>query len=388
MPATAAPEPPPPPSKRRLKLLVALSGGVDSAVAALLLQQQGHEVHAAYMRTWMNEEGNELPGACPWEEDVENAAGAAKMLGIPFRILHLVRDYRERVVEYLVEGYRRGLTPNPDVMCNREMKFGVFLRQALAEGFDGVATGHYARRRDNPDGTADILEGADPAKDQSYFLALLSQEQARRAWFPVGGLLKSEVRELARAAGLPNAARKDSQGICFLGKVDIRAFLARFIPDAPGPIVNTAGKALGTHRGLHRYTLGQRRGIDVPSNADNEHYVVVAKDYAANTLRVAFDHPETAGTLYTGTAAVHSLTWLNAPVTTERVLPVRVRYRDPATPAVFTPDGAGGATLRFLETQRGIAAGQVLAIYEEVAGAPATAGAANGRTLLGGGVFC
>jgi tRNA-specific 2-thiouridylase len=356
------------------KLLVALSGGVDSAVAALLLQQQGHEIHAAYMRTWMNEEGLPLPGECPWEEDVANARAVSEKLGIPFRVLNLVEGYRERVVEYLVEGYRRGLTPNPDAVCNREMKFGVLLRLALADGFDGVATGHYARRRDNADGTTDILTGLDANKDQSYFLALLRQEQARLAHFPVGGLEKPRVRELAREAALPNATRKDSQGICFLGKVPINQFLALYIADKPGLIVNTAGKILGEHRGLHRHTIGQRRGLDVPSNADHEHYVVVAKEFETNILRVAFDHPGTPG-LYTEHARVHGLTWVNAPVTAACDLPVRVRYRDPSTLAHFTPDGAGGGELRFREPQRGIAPGQVLALYAE------------GGVLLGGGVF-
>ncbi len=355
------------------KILVALSGGVDSAVAALLLKQQGHDVHAAYMRTWMNEEGGKLLGECPWEEDVVNARGVAEKLEIPFRVLDLIKDYRERIVEYLVEGYRRGITPNPDAMCNREMKFGVFLRQALSDGFAGVATGHDARRRDNADGSADILEGLDPNKDQSYFLALLRQEQLRQAHFPIGGLQKSDVRALARDAGLPNAARKDSQGICFLGKVRINEFLALYIPDKPGDIVNDAGKTVGRHRGLHRYTIGQRKGIDVPSNTDFEHYVVVAKDFENNVLRVAFERPNLPG-LYTNEAFAGGLSWVNNPITETRDLLVRVRYRDPATPARFEPDAAGNARIRFSDTQRGLASGQILALY-------------NGETLLGGGVF-
>ncbi|MDR2982399.1 MAG: tRNA 2-thiouridine(34) synthase MnmA, partial [Puniceicoccales bacterium] len=295
------------------RIMVALSGGVDSAVAALLLKQQGHEVHAAYMRTWMNEEGGKLLGECPWEEDVVNARGVAEKLGIPFRVIDLIKDYRERIVEYLVEGYKRGITPNPDVMCNREMKFGVFLRQALADGFDGVATGHYARKRINDGDTADVLEGLDPNKDQSYFLALLRQEQVQKAWFPIGHLQKSEVRTLAREAGFPNAARKDSQGICFLGNVRINEFLALYIPDKPGPIVNAEGKTVGTHRGLHRYTIGQRKGIDVPSNTDHEHYVVVAKDFENNALKVAFERPDLPG-LYSQEAQVDRISWLNQPV--------------------------------------------------------------------------
>ena len=355
------------------RLLVALSGGVDSAVAALLLKQQGHEVHGAYMRTWMNEEGGRLLGECPWEDDVANASAVAASLEIPFRVIDLIRDYRERIVEYLVEGYRLGITPNPDAMCNREMKFGIFLRQAIADGFDGVATGHYARRRDNADGTSDILEGLDLAKDQSYFLALLRQEQVRLATFPIGNLHKADVRALALKAGLPNAARKDSQGICFLGKVSINAFLALYIPDKPGPIINAHGSIVGQHRGLHRYTIGQRKGVDVPSNTDNEHYVVVAKDFETNTLRVAFERPGLPG-LYTSEAVVDGLSWLNDPIPDECEMDVRVRYRDPTTRARFIPDNAGSARILFREIQRGLAPGQILALY-------------NGPVLCGAGIF-
>lgn len=355
------------------KILVALSGGVDSAVAALLLQRQGHEVHAAYMRTWMNEEGGRFLGECPWEEDVVYARGVCEKLGIPFRTLDLMKDYRERIVEYLVEGYSSGVTPNPDVMCNREMKFGVFLRQALADGFDGIATGHYARKRVNADGTSDILTGLDANKDQSYFLTFVRQEQLARAWFPVGDLQKADVRRLATEAGLPNAARKDSQGICFIGKVNINEFLSRYIPEKPGPIVNHEGRTVGKHKGLHRYTLGQRKGIDVPSNTDGEHYVVVAKEFETNTLRVAFERPGLEG-LYRDECFVEKLTWVNRPVAEPRELLARVRYRDALTPVTYTPDAFGGAHIRFLNTQRGITSGQVLALHD-------------GDALLGGGVY-
>jgi tRNA-specific 2-thiouridylase len=355
------------------KVLVALSGGVDSAVAALLLKQQGHEVHAAYFRTWMNEEGLPFPGECPWEEDVRNAQSVAAHLGLPFRIIDLVEDYKRTVVEYLVEGYRRGLTPNPDIICNREMKFGVFLRKALADGFDVIATGHYARRRENTDGTFDLLEGLDPNKDQSYFLALLRQEQLAKAIFPIGELLKPEVRKIAADARLPNAERKDSQGICFLGQIPVQAFLERHIPDAPGRVVNAAGKEIGQHRGLHRYTIGQRKGIGLPSNTDHEYFVVVKKDFATNTLHVAFDKPD-APWLYTDVAVARDFTWINRPVTSEQDILARVRYRDAATPARFIPQADGSVHLRFAQTQRGLAPGQVLAVYQD-------------RVLMGGGVF-
>ncbi|MFM9000500.1 MAG: tRNA 2-thiouridine(34) synthase MnmA [Opitutia bacterium] len=355
------------------RMLVALSGGVDSAVAALLLKRQGHEVHAAYFRTWMNEEGLPFPGECPWEEDVRTARAAAEHLGLPFRTIDLVADYRRTVVEYLVEGYRSGLTPNPDIVCNREMKFGVFLRRALADGFDAIATGHYARRRANADGTYDLLEGADANKDQSYFLALLRQEQLARAVFPVGELMKPEVRKLAAEAGLPNAERKDSQGICFLGQVPVQDFLERHIPDAPGPVVNHEGRTIGTHRGLHRYTLGQRKGIGLPSNTDHEHYVVVRKDFATSTLHVAFERPGLPG-LYADRATARDFSWINGPLRGEAEILARIRHRDPSTPARLRFRDDGSADVSFANAQRGIAPGQVLAVYE-------------GQVLRGGGVF-
>jgi tRNA-specific 2-thiouridylase len=355
------------------KVLVALSGGVDSAVAALLLKQQGHEVHAAYFRTWMNEEGLPFPGECPWEDDVRNAQAVAEHLGLPFRIIDLVQDYRDTVVQYLVDGYRQGLTPNPDIICNREMKFGVFLRKAIKDGYDVIATGHYARRRENTDGTFDLLEGLDPNKDQSYFLALLRQEQLAKAIFPIGELLKPEVRKLAADAQLPNAERKDSQGICFLGQIPVQDFLERHIPDSPGPVVNAAGKEIGKHRGLHRYTIGQRKGIGLPSNTENEYFVVVKKDFAMNTLHVAFDKPD-APWLYTSEAVARDFTWINQPAVGEQDILARVRYRDKATSARFIPQPDGTVRLHFAEIQRGLAPGQVLAVYHD-------------RVLMGGGVF-
>ena len=355
------------------KILVALSGGVDSAVAALLLKQQGHEVHGAYFRTWMNEEGLPFPGECPWEDDVRNAQAVAEHLKIPFKIIDLVKDYREKVVEYLVDGYRRGLTPNPDIICNREMKFGVFLQRALQEGYDAIATGHYVRRRANADGTFDLMEGIDPQKDQSYFLALLRQSQIAQVLFPIGDFTKSEIRKLAEEAKLPNATRKDSQGICFLGQVPVQDFLEKHIPDQPGPIVRADGKTIGQHRGLHRYTIGQRKGIGLPSNTDNEYFVVTKKDFNTNTLHVAFDKPGTPD-LYTNEAKAYNFSWINQPVTTAQDIEVRVRYRDASTWAKYIPEADGSVTLKFKDIQRGLAPGQMVAIYRD-------------HVLLGGGIF-
>lgn len=355
------------------KILLAMSGGVDSAVAALRLRQAGHELSAAYMRTWLNEDGADLFSDCPWEEDIRAAEAVAAHLGIPFEVVNLMDAYHEKVVQYMVDGYRRGLTPNPDIMCNREMKFGVFLDYALKEGFDAVATGHYCRLLPYDDGSVDLLEGADPLKDQSYFLAMVRQAQLRRARFPVGDLHKATTRALAREAGLPNAGRKDSQGICFLGKVDINAFLRRYIPDRPGDIVRVDGTVLGRHKGLHHFTLGQRRGIGIPSNTDFQNYVVVAKDLQRNELRVAFDAPTAPG-LYQGEVILYDLNWTRQAVTSPRRLLAKPRYRDPAVEADFIPLGADRAKVSFAVPQRALATGQVLALYD-------------GDRLLGGGFY-
>ncbi len=353
------------------KILVALSGGVDSAVAALLLKEAGHEVSGAYIRTWMNEE---VPLAdCPAQQDIEDSRAVAKHLGIDYEIVNLVNQYREHVVNYLVDGYRRGFTPNPDMLCNREMKFGIFQRFALDQGFDAIATGHYVRRRENDDGSVDLLEGVDKNKDQSYFLALLRQEQVRPALFPLGGLTKPGVRRRAREAGLPNAEKKDSQGICFLGDMNINRFLEYYIADEPGEIINTAGQVVGEHRGLHRYTMGQRRGIGVPSNTDHEAYVVTGFDLDANRLIVGFDRPDTPG-LHTREAGLRDLGFVNRTIDSERRLLAKPRYRDPSQAVTFTPGPSGGARVRFDEPQRALARGQVLALYE-------------GECLLGGGFY-
>lgn len=353
------------------KVLVGLSGGVDSAVAAALLVEQGHEVAAGYMKNWINDEG--IPGDCPWEQDIEDARAVAKTLGIEFRVIDLIDSYRDRIVNYLIEGYRSGVTPNPDVWCNREMKFGVFLDYALSQGFEFVATGHYARRRTLSEGGAAILRGADPNKDQSYFLALMTRTQVSHALFPTGEMLKPEVRATARRFNLPVAEKKDSQGICFLGQVKMSDFLRHYVPDSPGEIVDVEGRVLGEHRGLHLYTLGQRKGHGVASPRDGMAYVVVGKDPQRNRLIVGWDQPGSEG-LYSRVCTVGTLSSINEPIESRRMVEAQPRYRAKAEPAVVTPLENGRIRLEFERAQRAIAPGQICGFYE-------------GGRLLGGGVF-
>ncbi len=349
-----------------------MSGGVDSSVAALLLKRQGFDVTGAYMKNWINEDG--VVGDCPWMQDIEDARRVAGEIGIDFQVVNLMRDYREKVVQYLLDGYASGLTPNPDIMCNREIKFGVFRAWAAEHGYTAVATGHYARTRTNPEGDVELFEAADRNKDQTYFLSLLSQEQVRAARFPIGDLEKPELRRIARGAGLSTADKKDSQGICFIGEVRMEDFLRAYVPDRPGPIIRASdGTELGRHRGLHYYTLGQRRGIGVPSNTENAAYVVLGKRAEDQALLVGFDRPDAPG-LFQSEVRVRSLSWIGRPVTNSGMLEARVRYRDPRVRIEFEPDGNGMARVRFEKPQRALALGQILALYK-------------GDNVLGGGVY-
>lgn len=351
------------------KILLGLSGGVDSSAAAALLVEQGHEVVAGYMKNWVNAEN--IPGECPWEQDIEDALAVSRRLGIEFRVIDLVEQYRERIVNYLIEGYRSGSTPNPDVLCNREMKFGVFLDYALEQGFDSVATGHYARRFVHADGDAYIQRGLDPNKDQSYFLALMQPGQIQRACFPIGELLKPEVRAIAAEHQLVTANKKDSQGICFIGQVKMSDFLRHYLPDNPGDIVDLEGKVLGQHSGLHLFTIGQRKGHGIASPREGVAYVVIGKDLEKNHLIIGYEGKETEG-LYALEATVSGVT--NLRKTLEPRCFVQPRYRAPAVHASCVHLDSHTIKIKFDEPVRALALGQICAFYAE-----------DDNTLLGGG---
>ncbi len=386
------------------KILIAMSGGVDSSVAAALLVQQGHDVSGAYMKNWINEEN--IIGHCPWQEDIVDARAVADQLGIEFRVVNLMKEYREKVVKYLLEGYQHGITPNPDVMCNREMKFGVLWEWAKDHGYDAIATGHYARkgegtlnierRTSNVESSASsssadfdvgssmfdvprsssILRGADTNKDQTYFLAMMRPEQVRIARFPIGHLPKAEVRAEAQRLGLKTAEKKDSQGICFIGEVKMEDFLRTFVEDQPGHIINLEGLVLGQHRGLHFYTLGQRKGLRVASNLYKQAYVVVAKRPATNELVIAIERPDTP-LLWATRCVISGISTTGEDLTQPRRLEGQPRYRCPAGQADYKPfqreDGLA-AELVFDVPQRALTPGQICALYD-------------GEKLLGGGVF-
>ncbi len=384
------------------RILAALSGGVDSSVAAALLVREGHDVVGAYMKNWINEEN--IIGHCPWQEDIEDARAVADQLGIEFHVVNLMKDYRERVVKYLLSGYESGITPNPDVMCNREMKFGVLWDWAREQGFEAIATGHYARSANVEHPTFNIqhraiaecgapvfnvqcstfdvgrfpaiLRGADPNKDQTYFLAMMKPEQVNIARFPIGHLLKPQLREIAQDLNLKTAAKPDSQGICFIGEVKMEDFLRTFVPDKPGPIVNLEGKVLGQHKGLHLYTLGQRKGIGVASPLHKQAYVVVAKRQATNELVIAIEQADTP-LLWARRAVLNNISTTGPDLTQPQVLNAQPRYRTAAPIAQFTPfqrDGEWCAELEYETPQRALTPGQICALYD-------------GDRLLGGAVF-
>jgi tRNA-specific 2-thiouridylase len=347
----------PAPLPRGERVIVALSGGVDSAVAALLLREAGCEVEGLFMSNWDDEDVY-----CTQAQDFQDARAVAQELGIVLHRVSFADEYRERVFRHFLDSYRAGRTPNPDVLCNREIKFGLCLRYAQRLGAAWLATGHYARRLDAADGPA-LYQARDESKDQSYFLHAIERTCLPRVLFPLGELRKAQVRERARRAGLAVHDKADSSGICFIGERPFSEFLARYLDASPGPIESLDGQRLGAHRGLPFFTLGQRAGLAIGGarGRSAEPWYVAAKDAERNTLIVAQRHEQQcleASAL--GTGAVN---WLCAPRLEPFPALVRVRHRQPPQAAHVRPQADGSLWIEFEQPQRAATPGQYAALY-------------------------
>lgn len=343
-------------------VIVGLSGGVDSAVAALRLLEAGHRVEGLFMFNWTEDEA----GRCNAAADYEDAAAVCAILGIPLHRADFSREYRDRVFKRFLDAYAEGRTPNPDVLCNREIKFDVFLRHAQRLGADTVATGHYARTRCVA-GRTQLLRGADSNKDQSYFLAAVPEDALARTLFPLGDARKEDVREAARAAGLPVHAKPDSTGVCFIGERDFTGFLETYLPLRPGPIRALdgpgEGREIGRHRGLMFHTLGQRRGLGVggvPGAAEAPWYVA-AKDPDTDTLWVSQDPDHPA--LLCETLAADGLHWIGPAPASPLRCGAQIRYRQQAQACTASVDGER-LTVTFERPQRAAAPGQFVVLYD------------------------
>jgi tRNA-specific 2-thiouridylase len=359
----------PRPAASSARVIVGLSGGVDSAVAALLLREAGWDVQGLFMSNWEDDED----GYCTNSQDFQDARAVAAELGVVLHRVSFARQYRERVFGEFLREHRLGRTPNPDVLCNREIKFGLALDWARRLGASHFATGHYARLSAEPDGTA-LLKARDAAKDQSYFLHAVPQAELAHTLMPLGELPKRAVRERARRAGLPVFDKPDSTGICFIGERPFREFLARFLPRDAGPIESPGGERLGTHEGLAFYTLGQRAGLRLGGRQGRaqQPWYVAAKDPARNALIVVQgqEHPLLASRAL-ATGPWH---WLAPPHRAAFSASVRVRYRQADQPAWLEPQADGSLHVRFLEPQRAVTPGQYAVAYD-------------GERCLGGGII-
>jgi len=364
---------------KKQRIVVGLSGGVDSAVTAHLLKQQGHEVVGIFMKNWEDDDDSEY---CSSNIDFVDAASVADVLGIEIEHVNFAADYKDRVFAEFLREYQAGRTPNPDVLCNAEIKFKAFLDHAMRLGAEKIATGHYARVRFNEaSGRHELLKGLDPAKDQSYFLHRLNQQQLSKTMFPVGELHKTEVRRIADEIGLPNAKKKDSTGICFIGERPFREFLNRYISKEPGPIRDERGRRIGDHQGLSFYTLGQRQGLGIggikekgAQRGGGEHapWFVARKDVENNTLWVVqgHDHPW----LLSNALEADDASWVAGEAPAEGAYAAKSRYRQ-ADSGCDLAEGANGMfRLDFAEPQWAVTPGQSAVLYD-------------GDVCLGGGVI-
>ncbi|MFA5126492.1 MAG: tRNA 2-thiouridine(34) synthase MnmA [Patescibacteria group bacterium] len=336
-------------NKEKGRILVALSGGVDSAVALYLLKKQGYEVEAAFMKNFSARAN--IKGDCPWKEDHLMAYRVASQLKVPIRTFNFEKQYHQKIVSYIFCSYKQGQTPNPDVLCNNEIKFKLFLDKAIKLGFDKIATGHYAQIKQTKN-VYRLYRGRDKNKDQSYFLAGLGQAQLAKSLFPIGHLTKPRVRSIAKRAKLVNADRPDSQGICFIGKINLKDFLAQKIKPKEGKTLNTKGEFLGTHQGVWYYTIGQRQGLNLSGGP----WYVVDKNVKKNILTVARLNESS---LYKKTIKIDSLHWLGKIYKLPLRAKAQVRYRQPAQNATLYKE-----KIIFTVRQRGVASGQILVIYK------------------------
>ena len=343
------------------KVFVGMSGGVDSSVAAALLVEQGYDVTGVYMKNW----SEDLPGMhCPWAEDVADAKRVAVGLGIDFRVFDFQKEYKQNVVDYMIREYQAGRTPNPDIMCNQEVKFKIFLEASLAAGADYIATGHYARVAHESSSSAKLLRARDDNKDQTYFLYRVTSEALSKTIFPLGDFTKSEVRKMAKDRGLWTASKKESMGICFVGQVGIREFLSEYIKTVPGNIIDQqTGSIVGKHDGAIFYTLGQRHGLNVGGGLP---YYVVGKDMKKNEVYVS--RSINNDNLWRKELKLTDVHWINQTPCKDKSVQVRLRHRGTLFDAKIDGD-----ILQLSTSERAVAAGQSAVIYD-------------GDECLGGGI--
>ncbi len=382
--------------EKRKKVLVALSGGIDSAVSAHLLLKQGYQVEAAFMRNWTSQEGL-LKNECPWLEDRRDALRVAAFLRIPLHTLDFEKQYQKTVMKYFFTEYKKGRTPNPDVMCNKEIKFKLLYNWARKNGFDYLATGHYARVREEvagrdvvsshtgyqlPTTNYQLFRSVDEFKDQTYFIYNIKTEQLPHILFPIGGMKKSAVRSLARKIKLPNAEKRESMGLCFVGKIRLKDFLQQKLKAKQGSIVDQENQIIGQHYGLHNYTIGQRQGIAVGGSGP---YYVFKKDLKGNTLYVTGDFNDER--LMVREVEIHSVNWIRLPIGL-RVstfaesssdkngvgLSGRYRHQGKLVPLMISRTGKNNYRVVFKEPQKAIASGQSLVLYK-------------GKECVGGGII-
>lgn len=343
------------------KVIVGMSGGVDSSVSALLLLQQGYQVEGLFMKNWDEDDGTEY---CTAKDDLADAQAVCERLGIPLHTANFAAEYWDNVFEHFLAEYKAGRTPNPDILCNREIKFKVFLEYAEALGADLIATGHYVRRAD-VDGQTRLLKGLDGNKDQSYFLHAVGEAEFAKSLFPVGELEKPAVRALAEQHNLVTHNKKDSTGICFIGERRFKDFLEQYLPAQPGPIEAMTGEHIGEHHGLMYYTLGQRQGLGIGGvkGFPEEPWFVVEKDLARNTLRVAqgTDHPA----LYTDTLLATQVHWINGQPSLPLNCTAKTRYRQPDQSCEVHATDNGGLRVSFTKPQRAVTPGQYVVFYAD-----------------------